>query len=272
MADIKSPAGRAFISTIGAAAGGVFGTIVGAIGTILGGILGGGSGSLSSLQNALSGIGEQVNAGFQALGDLIGWLAGGGLLGWLAKLWDFLKGILSKLKDWLGKLAKVIQKIRDLHDALYRRFIGPILNAIQHVRQLLVIFRLFHLKFAQKLDATLADVEGKIAANFELVWRSINQLISWAQIITTADGLFDPGTFWGTVRRDLATLRSLVGIGPVEALDSLAAAKAAADRALFSSAAVRARESTWSAGQMPSVFADLLRGIRSEGSSIEKGG
>lgn len=103
------------------------------------------------------------------------------------------KKIIDDLKDKIGKIIgpiiKYQKQIRDLWDHLFNRFIAPILQTIQHLRQTLTIFKVFHVKFADALDKRLAGLEGDIASRFLIVKQTINKTLSWLELIADPAGL-----------------------------------------------------------------------------------
>lgn len=126
----------------------------------------------------------------------------GGLIKALSHLYSLyqkLRAFLLKLKAWLDRLHALQQKY--MLQSLRR-----IINMIQRVRKVLVIFRLFHVKFAARLDAWLAGIEGKLIRNLFLMARKSNTIISWL------NWLIDP---LGQIKRNVL-LRSLFA-----ALDAL---------------------------------------------------
>jgi hypothetical protein len=101
------------------------------------------------------------------------------VLGALKRLWDLYGKIAAwakKLKDWLDKLHTLMKKYQMMY---FRR----VIQLIQRTRKILVIFRFFHLKWAQKLDRWLAGVEGKITHYLVLVASKTNEIIAWVDFI-----------------------------------------------------------------------------------------
>jgi hypothetical protein len=244
--------------------------IIVGVGGLLASLFGGGGGSVKQLNDAVRHVEEQVLSGLKTIGLGLQLAFGAGIIGFLKRLWDALGKLAKLIHDALAKIQKIVAYIRRIHDYLFNRFIGPLLNAIQHLRQVLTIFRIFHVKFAAKLDATLANIEYKIASRFEYVWQQMNQLISWAQLITGLDGLFNPAVLWGSLTRDLAILRGLTGLGPATPLLPGDEASQALDRELFSAGTVAGRQAQWSQSKLPDAFATRLSGIRSSVAQIDK--
>jgi len=233
------------------------------IGGILSGILGGGGSSdVTKLATYVNQLGTEIVNGLDLVGGALELLFGTIIPEFLKRLLDALRALASLIADALGKLAKIIQWLRDLHDWLFRRFIFPVLNAIGHIRQMLLLLRLLHVKWAQKLDATLADIEGKIALNFGRVWFYTLNLLSWAQLITGADGLFRGGVLWGSLARDLDALRTLTGAGAAMPLTPDQQTAVDADAHFFDPDQVAARQALWHAGVIPPPIAAVAASIR----------
>lgn len=94
----------------------------------------------------------------------------------LYNLYKTLQAWAQKLKAWLDKLHALMKK----YQMLYFR---KVIQLIQRARKILVIFRFFHLKFAQKLDNWLATIEGKITHYLVLVAQKENEVIAWVNFI-----------------------------------------------------------------------------------------
>lgn len=92
-----------------------------------------------------------------------------------------LHNLFAPLLAWLHKL-QAIQRQYQLQTL--RRFV----NMIQRVRQILVVFRLLHLKFATKLDNWLAGIEGKIISRELEIARKTNEIVGWIDILTDPTG------------------------------------------------------------------------------------
>jgi hypothetical protein len=112
------------------------------------------------------------------------------------RIWDgFFKGLLTRLANaiirvhqWLethlAPIIKFLRKVRAYIDRIYNIYVRPILNTIQHIRQVLLVLRALHVKFAEELDRRLLDIEGKIARGFLTVRGALNATISWLNAAT----------------------------------------------------------------------------------------
>ncbi len=114
-------------------------------------------------------------------------------------LWeDYLK-LKAKLKAWFEKHLGWLLRLRQAFDQWFRRTIVPILNLLQRIRRVLAIFRVFHLKFAEKLDALLGRLESKIIRNVLVLRQKVNE------ISTIINLILDPSL----VIRNVPLLRSI---------------------------------------------------------------
>ena len=129
-------------------------------------------------------------------------------------LWKLLKTVVGGLSHIItdilhGHLANVLRDIQELLRALHNLF-GPLLlwlrklqaiqrqyqlqamrriiNLIQRARQILVVFRLLHLKFATKLDNWLAGIEGKLISREYEIARKTNEIIAWVNLVAGVGG------------------------------------------------------------------------------------
>jgi len=239
----------------------ISGIIVGVIG-IIGGILGNTGADLQALENTVKSLGNAIGEGLSAVADALNELFGHGLIDLLRRIWDGIKALAAHLKQWLLDLRRIIQWVRDVHQWLFSTYLAPILNALQHLRQVLAIFRVFHLKFAQTLDNTIADIEGKIGQHFALVWTTLNQVLSWAQLITGLDGLLQPGLLWGSIFRDFSILGALLHITNVAPITGPAQAATVADQRYFTPPWIASEQSHFAANGQSSDFSDLRSQVR----------
>lgn len=115
----------------------------------------------------------------------------------LAQLEAFLKAKFKPILDWL---AKVKLHLREF----WNRFIRPILDVIDFIRQVNRVLQIFHIGVLQKLDSTLAQIEQKIEGPFLFVWQHITEVENWINRIVTLDGLF----------QRLTLIRSLASYAP----------------------------------------------------------
>ena len=149
-----------------------------------------------------------------------------------------LGGIVHIISDVLhGHLAQALKDIQALFHALHNLFaplllwlrklqaiqrqqqmlaMRRILNLIQRVRQILLPFRLLHLKFAQKLDNWLAGIEGRIITRELAIAAKTNQIIAWIDLITHPTGVLRGGPIGAGIGNAYAVLRAALLAAGVE--------------------------------------------------------
>jgi hypothetical protein len=143
----------------------------------------------------------------------------------LLSLYQKLQQWIRKLKPWLDKLRKLQQQ----QQQAMKRFI----NLIQRIRQVLVIFRIFHLKFARKLDDWLAGIEGKLITRVSQLQRKTNEIIGWIDFIADPTRLLRLAPMAQSIYRYLRGLRGVLGIPESRALTVDEDKRQAQDRALL---------------------------------------
>jgi hypothetical protein len=86
------------------------------------------------------------------------------------KIWQRTLGGLIHDRVWQelrwGSLLDILRSLQRIFDAIFRRLIVPLLNLIQHIRRVLLILRLLHVRFAQRLDRQLARIQSGVARVF----------------------------------------------------------------------------------------------------------
>jgi hypothetical protein len=142
---------------------------------------------------------------WDTLKAIFSWL--GGIF---SALWDFFKGTLhwlfhtllpdlikwineirAKLTKWLKPVTKWIHQQQVLLDNYYNHVLRPILNIMQRLRSILVIFRLLHIKWADALDKWLAGLENELVQRFQEERADLQALANWINYIVDPTGLFN---------------------------------------------------------------------------------
>jgi len=111
--------------------------------------------------------------------------------------------LLEKLAElytqYLKPILDAIEKIRRRVLQIYERILRPVLLVMQRLHQILTILRLFHLKFAAKLDAELQNLEAKLFKPMYQLLHYINELANMLNLVFDA----------GLVLRRAVTLNAL---------------------------------------------------------------
>ncbi|MGC9969431.1 MAG: hypothetical protein ABSE56_02455 [Bryobacteraceae bacterium] len=170
----------------------VIGTIVSLFQTIFGG---GGSdptAALNSLRDSVVTLGQNLTTFACRLARALG-----KLLTALHDMWIFvIRPILEKIQQLATRLSRLIDKVlkpyldfmrrmRQLIMDIYNRFFRPIIQFIESIRRVLAIFKLFHMKWAQRLDARLARLEGRVMSPILALLRHTSVAGSWLNLLLT---------------------------------------------------------------------------------------
>jgi hypothetical protein len=131
----------------------------------------------------------------------------------LSKIWDWIKLLVTHPIQAIQQLLAWIQKIR----AWYNTHILPILKRqiqmIQKIRQFLAILRIFHVKWAQKLDNYLQDLEARIGQSVAIVLGTLNSIITWIALITDPSMLIRRNTLGAWLLSQVGLLKRVSGYG-----------------------------------------------------------
>ncbi len=111
-----------------------------------------------------------------------GWLLGVG--GFLSKLISWIQKLQQWLKNHLKGVIQFLQKLRAWLDRYYRQHILPIINLIQRIRRYLLILRLLHIKFADKLDQKLLNFEQRLTSTWLKARGYLNLALTMAGLAT----------------------------------------------------------------------------------------
>lgn len=160
------------------------------------------------------------------LASAVAWLAGrvadiltstGGMF---ARVWDGLKivwnDVLSPFFRWLdAQLTRVVswlkatlkpvfdwlQRVRDELKSIYNRFVKPIIDTIEFLRQLNRVLLAFHLHFLQKLDTVLQTIEQRIEEPILWLNEQLNKIFNALDLVLTFDGFLQRLTLIRSLNR-----------------------------------------------------------------------
>lgn len=160
------------------------------------------AGFASGILTALTALGNALKAVYNLLSRMAGLILN--LLKTL--LLDIVKSIIAALgelkqllkdlyDDVLKPLIGAVQELRKSLIDLWTKYIRPLVLIIQHIRQILAILKLFHIGFAAKLDAALADIQAKITGPFLVLLSYVNGIANWMNLIVTANYLLQKPIF-----------------------------------------------------------------------------
>jgi hypothetical protein len=130
--------------------------------------------------------------------------------GFFKRIFTGLYSALVKLHQWLEArlrpLLTFLTKVRAYWDRLFKLYVKPLLNMIQHVRQFLGVLRLLGVKWAAALDAKLGKFESDIAGLFLQVRAILTGTIDILNALADPLNLFRRPTAVLSMRRIIPAL------------------------------------------------------------------
>lgn len=190
--------------------GGIFDPLLGYLAAIIQAIIDFLNALVGALVNVLNFLyqGELGIFDFTRKGDLSVWKALKNIVDDVFKLHVLkalhdLLSLYQALQKWIQKLKAFLDRMRRIQQLYHAQAFKRVINLIQRIRKILVLFRIFHLKFATKLDDWLARVEGKLITREAELARKTNEVIGWLNWILDPRALFRAAPMFGTARRSL---------------------------------------------------------------------
>jgi hypothetical protein len=172
------------------------------------------------LANAINSLVKALIFVFHALGKFL-------LHMWqqyVKKAITWLASHVRKLRAWLKRtispIIKRLEKIKKWYDTHILKQQLRMLQQIQMVRRALGILRLFHVKWAAKLDQSLADLQNRIAQDIALVRGTLNQIISTLALALDPTLFIRGNVLGGTLLGNFAAVKRIFGFtwhGPLTA-------------------------------------------------------
>jgi hypothetical protein len=209
------------------APGGPVGIIVGAIVGFIGSLLFGGGGPSTSQVVSWASQGFQMAGEFiQSVSDYATMMAStvknfldiiwkGFFLSMLQKLWTLFDKLHAWLEARLGPILSFLLKVRTYIDRIFNIYVKPFLDLLQHIRQVLAVLRLLHIKWAAALDAKIAAIETTVASYFLLAKSILNGLIDITNAVIDPLRLFTKPILVISIRRTIhAMIRLATGLPP----------------------------------------------------------
>jgi len=152
-----------------------------------------------TLQAAIWEVGKRIARAVRAFAALLRQA----LPKWLQ--WAYHK--ILKLEAWLKQkfapLVNFLRRVRDELNALYKKFVRPIIDTIEFIRQLNRVLEFFHIHVLQSLDRVLAEIESRIDQAVLWLYSRLTIVENWIDKIITLDGLFQRLTLLRSLERDV---------------------------------------------------------------------
>jgi hypothetical protein len=163
-----------------------FGGILDAIGQFLAWLLNLIVSALQWILQVIEAVGNFFLSIFRAVGRFFTWVYDRLLKGVLTKFVNAVMRLHEWLEEKLAPILRFIEKVRAYLDRIFKLYIRPILRLIDHIRKILLILRLLHVKWAAELDTRLGQIEGQITRLFLEVRGYLNF------VIDTLNAIVDP--------------------------------------------------------------------------------
>ncbi len=132
----------------------------------------------------------------------------------LLKIVDLYAKVRAKLAQIFGPILRILRRIRQWIDRHILPIVLRMINTIQRIRQILVVFRILGFEWAKALDRKLAQLEGKIFQAFQEVRAKLNEISTIINLIMDPAMILRRNVIVGSVLGALdALLRGITGRG-----------------------------------------------------------
>lgn len=159
--------------------------------------------------SALNFVGNFFYQLAQDIKKAFGWIWNTVIKSVLTKIVD----VIVKVRTWLNKifgpLVRWLLKVRKWIDWAFNKYVKPVLVLIQHIRQVLTIFRLLGFKWAARLDALLAKIQQDIVKAYTLLRSELNKVITYLDLIVDPGAILRRNPLFAALIRSAAELRNL---------------------------------------------------------------
>jgi len=154
----------------------------------------------------------------------------------------------QKLRAWLkrtiGPIIQRLEKIKKWYDTHILKQQLRMLQMLQSIRRVLGILRIFHVKWATKLDNTLADIQNRIEQSISIVRGTLNQIINTLAIAFDPAMLITRNLLSASLLSHLGAVKRIFGFGDNRILSGSEQATIAHDHTLYYKSTVDAHVKT----------------------------
>ncbi len=123
----------------------------------------------------------------------------------------------QKLRAWLKRtitpIIKRLEKIKKWYDTHVLKQQLRTLQMIQTIRRFLGILRIFHVTWAAKLDATLADMQNRIEQSIAIVRGTLNQIVNTLALVLDPALLITRNVLGASLLTHLAAIKRIFAYG-----------------------------------------------------------
>jgi hypothetical protein len=132
----------------------------------------------------------------------------------------FLYNTTRSILDFLGKLLKIIAQVQAWYIKYIYRYVKMVEDIISRIRVVLSLFRLLGIKWAAKLDADLARIQGYLTTALQAIVGTLNTVSTWLTLITDPAGIIRKDFFTGTLFSSLGAVKRAANFGQDRALSA----------------------------------------------------
>ena len=130
--------------------------------------------------------------------------------GFFSKLLHRIRRLKETLDAWTRPVRDYLRRVRNFWDHLFTRTLRPWLDAMQRLRRVLLVGRLFGIKAATRLDNRLFRLETRIAGIFLDIRRKMNEVSNFLNLVLDPLGLLHINQHLGAVIRSIGELDALL--------------------------------------------------------------
>lgn len=138
------------------------------------------------------------------------------LHGHLKQMIQDILNLLHKLHDIVAPLIAWLRRLQAIQRQYQLQALKRIINVIQRARQFLVVLKLLHVKWAQRLDGWLLQVEGKLISHVFALFQKQNEVIGWINWILDPTAMVRATPYFGTFARGMKAVwgaAQAIGLG-----------------------------------------------------------
>lgn len=180
--------------------------VVAAIGTLWrifgGGVSGAVKSALEGLRGAIATVGDTLMRFGHVIARALGKVLNSLHTIWVRVIWPLLRqvprimGRLRRLIERdLPRLLRIIERIRERVLEIYERWMRPLLVTIQRLRRMILILRLLHIHWGDKLDAQLARLQERVMYPVRVLLEHLAIVEGWINAVVTAEQLVQETIF-----------------------------------------------------------------------------
>lgn len=156
---------------------------------------------------------------------------------WIDQITEWIDSATTWLADVLDPIITFITELQAWVQTYIIIPLEAIIEVLQRVRVVLSALALLGQKWAAKLDADLARIQGYLTGALQVVVGTLNNLSTWMNIIVDPAQVIRSDFFTGTLFSQVGMLQQAANYGKDRPLYASEAANEAQDKALFNGGA-----------------------------------